>query len=47
MKSIKPGSKKQCYIELPPIKVILCASEQMCSIVRYCYMSFEQLQQDP
>jgi len=25
------------------IKVILCASEQICSIVRYCFRSFKQL----
>jgi len=25
------------------LKVILCASEQICLIVRYCYMSFKQL----
>jgi len=25
------------------IKVILCASEHICSIVRYCFRSFKQL----
>ena len=28
-------------------KVILCASEHICSIVRYCFRSFKQLQKDP
>jgi len=25
------------------LKVILCASEHICSIVRYCFRSFKQL----
>jgi len=25
------------------VKVILCASEHICSIVRYCFRSFKQL----
>ena len=29
------------------IKVILCASEHICSIVRYCFRSFKQLWKDP
>ena len=29
------------------VKVILCASEHICSIVRYCFGSFKQLQKDP
>ena len=29
------------------VKVILCASEQICLIVRYCYMNFKQLYKDP
>ena len=29
------------------IKVILCASEHICSIVRYCFRSFKQLKKDP
>ena len=29
------------------IKVILCASEHICSIVRYCFRSFKQLEKDP
>jgi len=29
------------------LKVILCAPEQICLIVRYCYMSFKQLLKDP
>ena len=33
------------YINL--LKVILCASEHICSIVRYCFRSFTQLQKDP
>ena len=28
-------------------KVILCASEHICSIVRYCFRSFKQLKKDP
>ena len=28
-------------------KVILCASEHVCSIVRYCFRSFKQLKNDP
>ena len=28
-------------------KVILCASEHICSIVRYCFRSFKQLLKDP
>ena len=28
-------------------KVILCASEHICSIERYCFKSFKQLQKDP
>jgi len=32
------------YNNLPvSVKVILCASEQICLIVRYCYRSFKQL----
>ena len=29
------------------VKVILCASEHICSIVRYCFRSFKQLWKDP
>jgi len=29
------------------LEVILCASEQICLIVRYCYRSFKQLKKDP
>ena len=29
------------------VKVILCASEHICSIVRYCFRSFKQLLKDP
>jgi len=29
------------------VKVILCASEHICSIVRYCFRSFNQLKKDP
>ena len=30
-------------IKLYRFKVILCASEHICSIVRYCFRSFKQL----
>jgi len=29
------------------LKVILCASENICSIVRYCFRSFKHLKKDP
>ena len=29
------------------VKVILCASEHICSIVRYCFKSFKQFKKDP
>ena len=29
------------------VKVILCASEHICSILRYCFRSFKQLLKDP
>ena len=29
------------------LKVILCASEHICSIVRYCFRSYKQLKKDP
>ena len=32
-----------CYINKMNPKVILCASEHICSIVRYCFRSFKQL----
>ena len=35
------------FINQDKVKVILCASEHICSIVRYCFRSFKQLQKDP
>ena len=34
-------------VDLKNLKVILCASEHICSIVRYCFRSFKQLLKDP
>ena len=36
-------SRYVVYVRLLCIKVILCASEHICSIVRYCFRSFKQL----
>jgi len=35
--------KSHIKIRTQLIKVILCTSEQICSIVRYCFRSFKQL----
>jgi len=39
--SVTTTSKTPGYLD--HLKVILCASEHICSIVRYCFRSFKQL----